>query len=291
MIEAYLLFNPISGRAKSERITASSLIEKFRNKGIKIDHIETETADGVPDIVNNPPADCLLVVAGGDGTIYHVVQKPECLHLKLALIPLGTANNLANTVGIPSDIEQAIDIIANGVLKRIDLAKAGDRVFTQAAGAGFHASAFHIYGDHQRKSILDGTRAFFSALKAWEPQPIEVIVDGETFTQEAMQITVANTRVYGWRIPIAPDARVDDGLLDIVIIGSLSKLELIENAIKSMEGKGINSSNVKRVRGKRIVINPLSDIPIPVHADAEPIGYAPVTIEVLPACLRLIVPK
>lgn len=223
--------------------------------------------------------------------MYQALQHHSCLDVRFAILPLGTANNLARAVGIPMDIEAAVETAANGVERLIDLGTANGKVFTQAAGVGFHAHAFHVYGHHRDKSLIDASRAFISALRDWHPQPMRITIDGVDYMEDAVQVTAANTPFYGRHAFIAPEARVDDGLLDVVIIsGCKSKFELIGCIVKVMEGMSPNASNVTRVQAKHVDIAPLDSAEIPAHADAEPIGYAPVSIEVLSSCLRLMVP-
>lgn len=112
---------------------------------------------------------------GGDGTIYQAVQRPVCLEVELGLIPLGTSNNLAIAAGIPLEVEAAIATIVEGRSKRIDLGRVGEKVFTQAAGAGFHAEAFRLYGERREKSLGEAIRAFVRATALWRPQPMTIM--------------------------------------------------------------------------------------------------------------------
>jgi len=292
IMKAALIFNPHSGRAKAFGLTSRNLLELLSAHGLNAQELNTLEYDGVGCAVNSLEMDSVCIVAGGDGSLYNALQGEACDRIVFGILPLGTANNLANAAGIPMDLESAIKVIASGVEKRIDLGLAGGKLFTQAAGAGFHAQAFHAYGHHRNHSLRDAVKAFFTTLKNWHPQRLLIRVDDESHIEDALQVTVANTPVYGRRLSIAPDAKIDDGLLDVIVIkGPMSKLEIVKCLIKLMDGMPLDPSNVMHVTAKRVHIESFLEEDIPVHADAEPIGYAPVTIEVLSSCLRLLVPK
>ncbi|MHB1001372.1 MAG: diacylglycerol/lipid kinase family protein [Armatimonadota bacterium] len=291
MIQANLLFNPNSGRCRSQGITKETLYRILIDQDIEPNIMEVVNEDDAAKAVSNLPENSLLIIAGGDGTIHKALQHSVCLNVDIAVLPLGTANNLAVSAGIPLDINKAIGVIKEGKVKNIDLGSTGNHIFTEAAGAGFHANAFHKYGSRRRKSIKDAIIAFISSMIIWETQRYSLTVDGITHTVEAMQITVANTPVYGRGIKIAPKALIDDGILDIVILQCRNKFELITCFVNIMKGRNPYSSKIIHMTGKEVVITPLTDIQVPVHADSEPNGFAPVTIEVLPGCLRLVAPE
>jgi diacylglycerol kinase (ATP) len=292
MTNACLIFNPNAGRARSHKITEEILIQDLRERGVEITEIHVDDMAGIPGFVESLASESLLIMAGGDGTLYEVVQLPACRRLTLGIVPLGTENNLAMAAGIPMNIDSAMHAAANGRECLVDLGCANGGMFTQAAGVGFHAEAFRLYGEHQPRSLARAGKVILQALAEWESQPMSVNVDGVVREIDAVQVTVANTPIYGKAYPIAPDAGIRDGWLDIVEIqGCKPRLELAGCIVDFMEGRELDSSKVTRVRGRHIEIIPLNDAVIPAHADSEPIGYAPVTIEVVPACLRLRVPE
>jgi YegS/Rv2252/BmrU family lipid kinase len=289
MYKNYLIFNSRSGRARKRNMKASDLIKMLHWHGLaNVELVE----EGMSSIVPHIDPDSMLIIAGGDGTLLEAMQVPGILEMPIAIIPLGTLNNLAWSAHIPFNLDDACEVAANGRIRRIDLGRAGNMVFTQAAGAGFDARAFHVYGTSREKSLFKAVRAFTAALATWEPQMMRVEIDGEETIHEAVQVTAANTPVYGADLKIAPDAVIDDGELDVgIIIGCKPRAGTIKCLLGFMEGKTLDPSNILRVRARRVGIYPATDAMIPVHADAAPIGYCPVTIEVMPSCLRLMVPS
>lgn len=285
-----LLFNPSAGAIAKSGLTPEHLIEMLGAKGVNayIPHYITE--DEMINVANK--ASGRIIVAGGDGTVHKILKAAaQCHAVSLAIIPIGTANHLANTLGIPQEIEAAIDIIAAGYTRHIDLGKVNGTVFSQAAGAGLHARVFHTYGEHEEKSAIDAASAAFKTWTDWEPQLLHIVIDGEPYIDEITQVTAANTPIYGRSFNIAPEARIDDGLLDVVILGKLSKFELVEYGLAIMAGRAADLPKTYTTRARKIEINSVLDEPVEVHADAEPVGHTPAVIEVLPGCLEVTVPK
>lgn len=284
-----LLFNANAGRVKLFGITAGQILSKLRDRGIDVTAPQPPTNGAV--ISSAIESRGRIIVVGGDGTIHKVLQAAEgCRVIKLAIIPAGTANHLATALGIPSDLDAAIDIIAAGHTRCIDLGTINGTVFSQAAGAGFHASAFHLYGEHKEKSLTDAVSAVVTALGSWEPQLMRVVIDGTPYLDELTQITAANTPVYGGVFHIAPQAVLDDGLLDIVILGNLNKLELVEYGLLAMDGAISRLHKTFTTQARRIEITTVGDTEVELHADALPAGHTPAVIEVMPKCLDVVVP-
>lgn len=284
-----LLFNPHAGRLSKEEVTADQLLEGLGDRGIDA-YAKSELSR--EEIAAVTEASGRVIVAGGDGTIHALLKSSGgCGRLRLGIIPGGTANHFASSLGIPADVDTAMNTIALGHTKRIDLGKVNGTVFSQAAGAGFHAKAFHLYGERKEKSKLDAATTALKLLADWEPQLMRVVIDGEPYVEELTQVTAANTPDYGGIFTIAPDAQVDDGLLDVVILGKLTKPELIDYGYAAIHGAVGSFPKTYTTRAKRIEIASVLPDPIEVHADAQPVGYTPATIEVMPGCVEVIVPE
>ncbi len=264
------------------------LAEKLGARGVAV---EVRVPSNEDDIASIAQTGARIIVAGGDGTIHSVLKAAGACGLRLGIIPGGTANHLATSLGIPLDIDAAIDIVAAGRTRRIDLGIVNGTVFSQAAGAGLHARAFHIYGERREKSKVDGASAAVKAIVDWQPQLMRLIIDGEPYLEELTQVTAANTPDYGGIFTIAPDARIDDGLLDIVMLGKLTKLEIIEYANAARNGTIAGLPKTYTTRARKIEIATMRPEPVEVHADALPVGYTPATIEVMPGCVEVTAPE
>lgn len=291
MIMDTLLFNPKAGAAQRLGLTSEQLLGALESRGIRAgipqeEMTEEETAEFARQARGR------VIVAGGDGTIHCVLKAVNtCPILQLAIIPMGTANHFATALNLPTDVTEAIDVIARGHTRRIDLGTINGTVFTQAAGAGMHARAFRIYGEQLEKRALDAAATAFEIARSCEALAMRVRIDDLELCYELSQVTVANTPTYGRLFTVAPDAKIDDGLLDVVIIGRLSKLELMEYALAAITGTLSALPKTETYRGRRIEIEAAGNEPVEIHADATPAGFTPATVEVLPGCLEVVVPE
>lgn len=276
--------------AKKIGLTQDVLGEKLSDKGLEFEILESASDQQMAEHASR--ASGRVIVVGGDGTIHSLLQAVnKCGAMRLGIIPIGLANYLAKALGIPTGLEAAIDVIVAGHTRRIDLGKANSTIFCQAAGVGFHAAVFKAYGEHKEKSTLDAMNAALSTLVDWTPQLVRVIIDGEPYLEEVTQVTASNTPTYGGQFTIAPEAVIDDGLLDIIVVGKLNKVEVLEYAAAALRG-GIRSlSKTHATRARTIEVAAVASEEIPLHADAVAVGYTPAAIEVLPGCLEVMVPR
>jgi len=239
----------------------------------------------------------IVIAAGGDGTLHAVASgllETECT---LAIIPLGTMNNIARSLEIPETIEEACAIIAQGETQQIDVGMMNGQVFLEVAGVGLEAALFPAAEEIKRyglwstlHGIVEGLRTLF----AFQPPRFKIVFDERrTRLYRAIQISVCNTPYYGARLRFAPRAVMDDGLLDVLIYTNFSKLEYIQHAISISQGQRILEPKVVRRKIRSITIDVVNRAaePVVLHADGVPIGHTPASIVVLPGALQVRVPK
>lgn len=238
-----------------------------------------------------------VVAAGGDGTIHEVVQgltaAPE--RPMLGVIPLGTGNDLARTLGVPTDPAEAVALLDHGVPRTVDLIRVqmdGQiRHAVNVAAGGFSGQVDEVLTDELKaawgplayvrgaiKALPDLT-AYRTAI-AWD--------DGELERIEALNIVVANGRTCAGGIQVAPAADPSDGLLDVVVVRYASLLDLAGIAARLLVGDYTNSDEVSLRRARRVRIE--SRPGMWFNVDGELIGNGPVTFEAVPAALTVIVP-
>lgn len=285
-----LLVNPNAGSIRKAGLTAEDLRDRLKLRGVDARPAccgsDKEMAEAAAR------AQGRVIVAGGDGTIHSVLKAAgECRVFTLAIIPGGTANHLADTLGIPEEIDAALDVIAAGHTRLIDLGKVDGTVFSQAAGAGLHARAFEAYGERRDKSLVDAASAAMAAFRGWTPPLMRVTIDGEPHVEQLTQVTAANTPTYGRGVVIAPHALLDDGYLDVVLVGRLTRLEVVQYGMAALQGTLGDLPKTYTTRARRIEIEAAEGEPVEIHADAMPAGRAPVVIEVLPKCLEVVAPR
>lgn len=239
----------------------------------------------------------LIVSAGGDGTLNEVVNGMAAADCKsvLAILPLGTGNDFARTLGLPEKLDDAIAQIAAGETRAIDLVRVtSDRVryFINVSSGGFSGLVNEKLTPEVKQTwgplaYLRGAAAALPELRGYattvtldELPPLEL---------DLYNVVVANGRYVAGGIPIAPEAELDDGLLDLVLIPERGKAELAILTAQILLGKHLSSDAIIFRRAKKVAIN--SRPGMWFNVDGELIGNDPATFELLPRALRCVVGK
>lgn len=228
-----------------------------------------------------------VAVAGGDGTVALAVQELAHTNTVLGILPQGTANNFATALRLPQDLPSALRVLAEGVVQRVDLGKVGDCYFTEAAGVGLFADALALYGPRANKNFVRTlyavTRLFFSV----RARRVRLMVDGELHSERAVLCEAANTFRIGHAVPIAPGARLTDGLLDVIVAGDLKQSELIPYYRAFRAQLHSHLPKMSALKGREIRIE--SRHTMNVHCDDRVVGTTPVTITAQPGALQVLV--
>src|SRR5215213_5568235 len=232
-----------------------------------------------------------LLVAGGDGTMHHAIQGLAGTAYALGVIPLGSGNDLAGTLGVPPDLDAAVHRALNGEVRRIDLARVGETWCVGYAGVGFDSEVTRFANEVK---LLRGPLIYFYSvihtLVTFVPPRMKVVYDGGTFEGKVMFTVVNNLPRFGGGMRIAPDARIDDGLLDLVIVKEIPKATLLSVFPKVYGGTHVSHPAVFMARTRRAEIT--LDRDMTMYGGGEPVkpvvaGEA-VTVEVVPAGLRVV---
>ena len=229
-----------------------------------------------------------VIVAGGDGTVGSAARALVSSKVTLGILPFGSFMNIARAVGIPrEDPAAAARIIAAGHTTDIDAGSVGGRVFFEAAGIGLDADAFRA-----GRAIKRGDRSFaaaaLGALLRRSSTRVRIDVDGRVHRRRILQAVVCNGPWYGWGFEVAPGARIDSGMLELVVFGD-GKLRVIREFVAAAVDRD-RPARGRRYRGKRIVLSPEQG-ELVVHADGLVIGPLPQTFTVLPKALRVYAPR
>lgn len=229
-----------------------------------------------------------IVAAGGDGTVGSVAGR--LLHSKTALgiLPLGSAMNIARSVGIPRDLEAAAAILATGVVREIDIGEAKGVLFFEAASVGLNAA---VLGEAQR--VDEGRWAsilgMVSVALRHPAHRIDLDLDGNRLRVRALTLAVANGPFTGLGLTLAPDARLDDGRFDVVIFEGLSRWGLALHLVRILGGRKVHAPGARRARAARVRVSGRHRLQ--VRADATDLGWTPVELVVRPRALRVVVPS
>jgi diacylglycerol kinase (ATP) len=231
-----------------------------------------------------------IVAAGGDGTINEVVNGIAGLDVSLGILPMGTMNILAYELGLPtSQLEQCWGIIQEGFIRSIDLAMANDQYFVQLAGIGLDALAVRETDLNVRKTIGPISYLFAAAQIIGRAAPRLEICFNERETMGGCFVLVGNGRFYGGPLSFFPNAKNDDGLLDVLVFKHQGYLDIIRYLQGVLVGNHADFADIeyRQVHSLRVI----SDRSIPVEIDGEVNFHTPVLFQVGPHKLRVLVPR
>lgn len=236
----------------------------------------------------------LVVAAGGDGTLHEVINglHGRFARTRLGLLPLGTGNDFARSIGLPATLPEALAILQNGRSARLDVVRlsgAAERCMINVSGGGFSALVDEKMTDERKETWgpLSDARSFLEALPEREEFAATVALDGVPLDVRASAVFVANARYVARGIPIAPRARLDDGLLDVIILPVASLARIAVLAPVTLAGAHLDSEDVVFRRARTVRVE--SDPPMRFNADGELLPEGPLTFECLPGAVDFIV--
>jgi YegS/Rv2252/BmrU family lipid kinase len=230
-----------------------------------------------------------VVALGGDGLLRPIAGALKNTDSALAIVPAGRGNDLARMLGIPDDPGEAARIAVQGLERLVDVANVEGTPFVGVASFGFDSDANRIANDAKLiKGDAIYAYAALRALVAWKPARFSVVVDGERHELTGCTIAVGNSKVYGGGMYVLPDAEIDDGRLDVMLIRDAPKLHLLTLLPRVFRGTHGRSELVEFLRGEEIEVS--ADRPFAIYADGDPIAATPAIIRVEPRCLAVIVP-
>jgi YegS/Rv2252/BmrU family lipid kinase len=228
-------------------------------------------------------------VISGDGLIGQVGGALAGGDVPLGVIPGGRGNDFARVVGIPTDVEDAVAVLVGGHTRLIDVGRLGERRFLCIASCGFDSDANRIA--NEARFIRGGAVYAYAALRAlagWKPATFKLTLDGEPSEVTGYSVAVANSKAYGGGMFVAPDAELDDGLLDVVTTADVGKFRFLRNLPKVFDGSHIRNEEVVVRRATEVHIE--ADRPFAVYADGDHLADLPVTVSLLPQALRVLAP-
>lgn len=232
-----------------------------------------------------------IVLGGGDGTVNLALDALLEAGLPVGLLPLGTANDLARSLEIPENIDEAINIILRGHLRKIDVARANDVSFVNAIGMGLGPQMTREM-DSNTKSRYGVLAYLIGIVRAFGRQrdfAARIESDHGRHEGHYIQITVANGIHYGGGMTVADDARIDDGLLDVLLVRRQSRWSLLGSALRFKLGHTRNADYLSHWRCKSLSIE--TEHELEVTADGEFLTCTPVECEMMPGALEFYAPE
>jgi diacylglycerol kinase (ATP) len=287
---AVLIHNPGSGQPRDRYHSVTRIVEALRQRGVT----------ATPQIVAAPTdamrltaaaiqanAD-VIVVHGGDGLVNETMQGLVGTATPLAVWPGGTSNVLARELALPGGIDVLAKIIAAGRTRRVSLGRAGERYFLLMAGIGLDGDV--VRAIHPTVTRVTGESAFWLAglrqLTDWNPVQFHIEAEGGQYS--ATFAVVANASSHGGGMRFAPEASMDDDLLDVCLFDSTQRHRFARYLSAAATGSHLGLPGVTYLKTRRVVVRgPSSRF---VHVDGELLGPLPVSFESVPAALSLVVP-
>ena len=218
---------------------------------------------------------------------------------ELAVIPRGTGVDFVRTFDIPTKLDEALRVALEGRARSIDLGRAAYRAWSGAVESSYFANvasvgmsgavAKHVNESKGRFAKASYFLATFSVFARWQNTEVRVSVDDEIRSGRMHDVVVANCRYFGGGMKICPEAEPGDGLLDVLLIGDITKADLVRTLPKIYRGTHLPHPKAELLRGA--VVSVEADVPLPAELDGEQPGTTPVRFDVVPGALRLRVPS
>jgi diacylglycerol kinase (ATP) len=292
-----VLVNPSSGRGRSGRLLPS-IREAIGTHGVDAEIVSSESPEDPPRLAREAAAAGAEIVAamGGDGMAGMVGGALVGTDAALGVIPTGTGNDFARILGIDRKRPlEAVAVLADPKIRTIDAASVtgGGREerFVNVAGAGFDSEVNEMANSMTWR--VQGTAKYVGAvvktLRIFHPAQFEVTVDGERRSLSGMLIAVGNGESYGGGMRVVPNASLTDGMLEVCVVGGMSKAAFLRAFPRVFRGTHVTHPKVTMLRGARVEIG--ADRPFDVYADGERSVPLPAVFESLPGALKVAVPK
>ena len=286
---AMLVVNPTSGRGQGVKV-AQELAEALGQKGIASEtHVTRERGDGLRAMRAKGTDYDLAIAIGGDGTIRETLEGLVDTEVPVAVVPAGTANVLAGCLGLRRDVHHTLEVILGNQPRDLNVARVNGRLSMLCVGVGFDGWAVREM-ERTRKGA-SSMRAYAKALtvsfRRFEPKSLSVTLDGVRRKETFGSVLVSNTARYAGAVKLSPEARLDDGLFEVYLFPTGTRLELARaltrGLVRHLPGGAVT---MERARSVRIEC----DEEVPCQIDGDAAGATPVELEVQETRFRILAP-
>jgi YegS/Rv2252/BmrU family lipid kinase len=288
MKRALFLVNHHSRRGKE---TAEIALKQLQNLGIEIVEGFTDHPQELPEVIQQYQDQVdLVIVGGGDGTLNAAAAGLVNTNLPLGILPLGTANDLARTLGIPATLPEACQVIANGEVKYIDLGQVNGKYFFNVASLGLSVEITqNLTKEAKRKwGVLAYAATALRVL--WQARPFraKIYFDGEVIPVKTIQIAVGNGRYYGGGMVVAADAAIDDDRLDLYSLETQHWWQIITLLPAMRQGNHALWPGVRSIYGQEFEV--VTSKRQAINTDGEITTHTPAKFSIVPRALAILVP-
>lgn len=294
---AKLIVNPGAGKVENASKNLKLVTGYLKKNGFQVDVAFAKPKEKATPIARRAIKDGYkyVIAMGGDGTIEAVMRGLIDSKVRLGIVPAGTENNIAKSLGIPTDLKEACDLIGADHIRKMDMGLVKTRngkkfVFFELATIGLSAAIYPAaskVASGKLSSIKSAALTFMH--QETKPTVFLTMNDESKIEVETMLVMVSNTPSFGKNFMVAPKASLQDGLLDISVYPDFSKAELFSYYAAVMDGGYSGEGKVQQYQARKLKIK--ASPKLKVMADGEALGKGTVTIKVLPDALRIITPK
>ncbi|MGQ0825382.1 MAG: diacylglycerol/lipid kinase family protein [Actinomycetota bacterium] len=285
------IVNPAAGRGRTRKLL-EEITHAAKDAGADVE-VSPE-----PEALGQIARDAVttgrdLVACGGDGAVSEIAAIASAAGRRLAIVPTGAGNDFARELGYDTKHPlRAFDVLAHGRDRVVDLGRVNGRLYTCVTCSGFDSEANRWANTVTR---LSGTALYVAAvlrtLMDYRPHPFRITVDGEVHETRAWFVAVGNGPAYAGGMRITPGAQMDDGLLDVTIVGATSRFEFLRTFPRVFKGTHVEHPKVQTARGARVELVSLDPaIAMEVYADGERVGPLPATMDAVRDALTVRVP-
>lgn len=286
-----IIANPVAGKGK-----AIAFIDQVRSileeRKAEFDFELTKAPGDAADIARTAAERGWKVVVslGGDGTISEVISGLVGTESALGIIPCGKGNDIARSLGVPTDTEQAVNTLLTGEKRRIDVGSEKDQVFANIAGVGFSAE---VTSQANNMRSLKGSLAFLAAtyktLSRLKARQVRIELDNEVIETKVVSVTVSNMKYAGGGMVFAPDAVADDGLFDVCIVSEIGRVSLALTFPQMYKDAGPKHPALSRYRSSSVRI--FTENPMEKMFDGNINGETPLEAKILAKATEVLVPS
>jgi len=267
-------------------------IDCLRKLGFQLSEESTEDPKHLPEVIRRYKDQVdLVIIGGGDGTLNAAVDGLVDTQLTLGILPLGTANDLARTLGIPDSLPEACEIIAKGQVQRIDLGWVNGKHFFNVASLGLSVQITQRLTKEAKRRWGVFAYAATALGVIWQSRPFraEIRLKGESISVKTVQIAVGNGRYYGGGMTVTHDATIDDQRLDLYSLEIQHWWQIIALLPAMRGGQHTTLPGVRALHAKEIEV--YTSKALPINTDGEITTYTPAHFRVVPQALAVLVPK
>ena len=292
------LVNPISGTRTKEKIIAF-IAKKLDAANISFSIDYTNATGNYTILKEQVVAKRItdIVIVGGDGSVNQVVQAFSEMRLRFGILPVGSGNGLARAAGIPTKIKRALQVIVEGNTMPVDAFTINDTFSCMLSGLGFDAQVAHNFARKAKRGLFNYTKESLLHFFKAQPYGFEIKLPEFSFFTDAFLISIANSNQFGNNVTIAPQAKLNDGLLDVIVVQKMHKVKLPYAILKQLSGNNKMQQLVEDMEHKNIVYFQTPSLEIsntqlaPLHIDGEAVASAQhLSVKVLPNYFTLFVP-